>query len=393
MNSVPRISDHARLSILIHFGFLLTGIVTTMLGPLLPFLSSTWELNDAQAGALFSLQSGGSLLGIAASTYLTPRGGFARSLALGAGLMATGVAGLSLGSQVVGMASILVYGSGLGITIPGVNVLSAALNPRRQASALNILNSVWCLGAFAGPTLIATSLQRKSLPIFLLVLAGLLIGASLWYWREGASRSGELGRAPKGPAGTTAKARGTGAWLIGLLLFLYVGVETSTWGWIATYARRLGVTQGDWAWLQSTFWLAILLGRLLSPVALKWISGPKLVLASLSLVVAGTAELILVSQVGALMLGAGLAGAGMACIYPTTVAAYADRYGSQDSRASGVVFMLAILGGAVIPWLVGFLSDLSGSLRAAMLIPVTASLAMIGIQTLLIRTHPTGSAT
>ncbi len=363
-----------------------------MLGPLLPFLLSSWQLSDAQAGALFSLQSGGSLLGILASTYLTPRSGFARSLGLGAALMATGVAGLSWGSSTIGMASILVYGSGLGITIPGTNVLSAALNPRHEASALNIVNSVWCMGALVGPTFIAMSLQRKSLYLFLLVLAGLLLATSLWYWREGTTGAGGIGRVPKGPSDETANGRGLDAWLIGLLLFLYVGVETSTWGWIATYARRLGITQEDWAWLQSTFWLAILVGRLLSPLALRWISGPKLVLSSLVLVLAGTAVLILVPQVRALMVGAGLAGIGMACVYPTTVAGYSDRYGSGNSRASGVVFMLAILGGAVIPWLVGFLSDLSGSLRTAMLVPVAASLAMIAIQIRLLRTHPKESS-
>lgn len=383
-------SERGRLSLLIHFAFLLTGIVTTILGPLLPFLVSRWSLSDAEAGSLFSLQSGGSLLGIALSTYLTPRAGFVRTLALGAGLMATGMTGLALGSQVLGMASIPVYGIGLGIMIPGVNVLSTALNPSRRAAALNLLNSLWCTGALLGPGLVAVASERDALPAFFGTLVLLLVVTTLWYWFEASGGCADLGRV--GPRVSVDEApperRGISAWLIGVLLFLYVGVETATWGWIATYARRLGVSEGEWALLQSVFWLTLLAGRLVSPLVLRHTEGTKLVLASLVLVLAGTSELILVSQIGPLMVGAAMAGAGMSCIYPTSVAGYTDRYGSRNSRASGVVFALASLGGAVIPWAVGFLSDFSGNLRAGMLIPVVASCAMIGIQIILVRTRP-----
>ncbi len=48
---------------LIHAGFILTGMVTTLLGPILPTLSSKWSLDDLRAGYLFTAQFLGSIYG------------------------------------------------------------------------------------------------------------------------------------------------------------------------------------------------------------------------------------------------------------------------------------------------------------------------------------------
>ena len=39
-----------------HAAFVLTGTVTTLLGPLLPVLATRWALEDASAGLLFTAQ-------------------------------------------------------------------------------------------------------------------------------------------------------------------------------------------------------------------------------------------------------------------------------------------------------------------------------------------------
>src|SRR5436305_2086282 len=39
-------------TVLLHIDFLLTGIVMTFLGPMLPILAARWSLNDSAAGAL-----------------------------------------------------------------------------------------------------------------------------------------------------------------------------------------------------------------------------------------------------------------------------------------------------------------------------------------------------
>ena len=51
----------------LYAAFVLTGIVTTLLGPVLPVLVSWWGLDDGDAGVLFVAQFAGSMLGSAIS--------------------------------------------------------------------------------------------------------------------------------------------------------------------------------------------------------------------------------------------------------------------------------------------------------------------------------------
>jgi fucose permease len=60
-------------------------------------------------------------------------------------------------------------------------------------------------------------------------------------------------------------------------------------------------------------------------------------------------------------------------------------YCAAARRLGGIVFALASLGGSALPWLVGFVSKHSGSLRIGLLIPFFCPLLMIGILLLLRR--------
>ena len=51
--------------VLLHGGFLLIGVVVTLLGPILPMLATKWSLDDAELGLLFTAQFRGSIIGCA----------------------------------------------------------------------------------------------------------------------------------------------------------------------------------------------------------------------------------------------------------------------------------------------------------------------------------------
>ena len=53
--------------------FLPIGIVTVLLGPMLPTLSARWSLNYAQQGALFNAQYFASTTAVAISGWLVSR--------------------------------------------------------------------------------------------------------------------------------------------------------------------------------------------------------------------------------------------------------------------------------------------------------------------------------
>ena len=91
---------------LLYAGFVLTGVVNTLLGPILPALSAKWFLTDSQAGWLFTAQFAGSILGVLLSSRFVVRWGSRVSLVLGYGMMSAGVGSLGLGVWEMGLLSI-----------------------------------------------------------------------------------------------------------------------------------------------------------------------------------------------------------------------------------------------------------------------------------------------
>src|SRR5207253_9109895 len=75
-------------TLLVHAAFVLTGVMTTLLGPMLPVFSARWTLSDSQAGYLFTAQFASSILGVAISSVLVQRFGYRLTLVLGLGLVA-----------------------------------------------------------------------------------------------------------------------------------------------------------------------------------------------------------------------------------------------------------------------------------------------------------------
>ena len=155
-----RDASHRLARAVIYCGMMLTGMLTTLLGPLLPVLSARWSLADAQAGYLFTAQFAGSMAGAVLSGLLLPRRGFRFSLVLGFALTASGAFPLGMGSWTVGLLAVFGYGVGLGFTIACTNLWVAENNPERRSSALSVLNFTWGAGAVVCPFLFAVLHSR-----------------------------------------------------------------------------------------------------------------------------------------------------------------------------------------------------------------------------------------
>ena len=111
-------SSNRKLVLAGQIAFLPTGILTTLLGPMLPILIARWAMNDTQAGNLFLVQFLAALVGVQLSGVLLARWGFRPAFLSGLLLMACGVATLYMGSLWLGLASVAAYGLGLGLIIP-----------------------------------------------------------------------------------------------------------------------------------------------------------------------------------------------------------------------------------------------------------------------------------
>ncbi|MGH9509258.1 MAG: MFS transporter [Terriglobales bacterium] len=365
---------------LIHAAFVLTGVVTTLLGPILPVLTARWSLNDAQAGYLFAAQFLGSMAGVALSSFLVPRRGYQRSLVVGLATMAGGVGTLAIGGWSLGLASVFGYGIGLGITIPTANLFIAGANPGRRAAALNLLNLAWGVGAISWPALASFFFDRDQFRAPLLGLSLALGAASIGIAyvpfvlaERGIKQARSL---PKLDGPRTRQL----ALLLGALFFLYVGTENALGGWVASYAERFGnAPRSGWMLTPSAFWGALLLGRAAAPSVLRHLSESAHGLAGLVMATLGVSVLLITDAFPVMITGAALAGFGLAPVFPFAVSILSEHYGSLATRVGGAAFAMGGLGGATLPWLVGFQSAQWGSLKTGLLVPLVATLAMIGL--------------
>lgn len=379
--SLPEAVSQTRIIYIAHVGFVLTGVVTVMLGLLLPSLSLKWSLNDAQAGNLFTAQFIGSVLGASASSRLTLRFGKVALLGVGFVLMALGVAGLNLPTWAGGVGSILLYGITLGLTIPTINLLVSESFPQRRASALNILNLTWSAGAVATPFVLSPLLRNESpkFSLYGLAFAIALIGLLVFNFRGRLSR--ETSEQAAHESTHLSRASKILFSLIALLFFIYVGAENAVGGWVASYAFRLDAASSSlWTLTPSVFWGALLLGRALAPTFLKFVTTERLILYGILIANVGVGVLLLTKSLPVLFVAVFLTGFGFAPVFPSLVALLPQCFGKSAARISGYFFAVAPFGGATIPFLTGWMSNRFDSLRVGLTVAALCCVLMFALQ-------------
>lgn len=373
------------LLLLVHAGFVLIGIVTTLLGVIMPALAARLNLNDAQSGALFTAQFAGSLLGTLVSGFLWRRFGFLPVLFAGLTAMTGGVFGLGRANWRIVLPCIFINGIGIGLTIPTSNLLVARLNPDRQAAALNILNFAWGAGALLSPTFFGWLGTRRDIRLPVNLLAVSLLSTAFCFLLFSLLPLAPLAFTNSETALSATDApkiwRTPFAILTVVLLFLYVGSESSLGGWLAAYSLRLAASETTlWTPATLAFWSAFLLGRLFAPLGLRGVNASVYVLLSLLAAALGMVLLLATGQIIFVTVGAICAGFGLAPVFPTALAEFTKRFGARGAHAANWLFIAATLGGASITWSVGYFSNVFGSLRAGFFVIFFCCLLMIGLQ-------------
>jgi FHS family glucose/mannose:H+ symporter-like MFS transporter len=371
----PESGRLGRAGVAVGSGFLLTGVVSVLLGPIIPELRSGWNVTQAQAASLFVAQFTASSIGAVVSGF-----NLRRSLAGGYLLVGAGLAGLATGGWSLALPALCLMGLGLGLVIPASNLFVAHRNPGSRSSSLATLNFVWGLGAVSSPLLIAGLRDLKPLEEILAGLAAVaaLTGLAVWLCvTDDASPGAPATPREGGPAG------GASLGFLGLtaaMLFLYVGTENAVGGWLVTLPDDLGSDRSAASlFIGSGFWGALLLGRAITPWVLRLRSEATTYKLFLTLATAGTLLLVLSGSRAHLAAGALLAGLGMAPLFPFTVSMLAAATAATRSRTAGWVLACGGLGGAALPWLTGRLGDGTGTLHHGFLVPLAGLIGLAAI--------------
>jgi FHS family glucose/mannose:H+ symporter-like MFS transporter len=379
--TIPERTTNSRTSLMavLFIGFILSGIATTIVGPMLPVFIRKWTLDDGQAGFFSSVQFLASLVGTVVSGAWMAWRGYRPSLVAGYAFIGYGLATLNANTHANALAATAAFGLGYGLITPGTNLYVAEAGGARSASLLNLLNFTWGIGAMACSPLIAMALRNNRLHGLLIGygIFGALLALALLFARFGAEKHEKHLE----NAGTASRAVGRRVTIaMAVLFFTYVCMETSIGVWSAEYSRRIANGISNLTTLAPMFFYSgLTAGRGLAPLVLLSVSEGPLVLAALSLTALGTIVIIFSTTLKVTITGVFLAGLGCASIYPIYIAWLSRWYGARAKRIGGILFALASLGGSAGPWLVGTFSKYSGSLRVGFAVPLLSALLMICI--------------
>jgi MFS transporter, FHS family, glucose/mannose:H+ symporter len=374
----PTHSGTLREWVILHLSFVLIGVITTLLGPILPYFSHTWALTDAQAGFFFTSQYFFSTLGVILTSLLLPRFGFSRVCAAGFAAFTLGFLFLGLSPWIFSALMVGVNGFGYGLTNPSINLRATQLPSKNTAAAVTFLNFSWSLGAVLCPFLVAALVPRAHVHGFSLVIAAcaaLLVVAYLVL-----RHSSETTRAPA----TYPLAE----WLVRLripqampllwLFLFYVGTEVALGGWVASFEKRLpGMSSVTLVIAPSVYYGALLFGRGVATLAFRHVSQLAISISGLLIATAGAAVIAISHSAPTLYVGSAIAGFGLAPQYPIFVTWLAAIFHKDANWIGALFFSFSGIGGGAIPWLVGIVSATTHSLRAGLFLPLAVCFLMV----------------
>ncbi len=369
-SAITEMQGHRNLLVLLFAGFVLSGIATTIVGPMLPIFIRRWSLDDGQAGLFSTIQFLAGLGGTLASSAIAAWRGYKPALVLGYALMGGGLACLNANTHSVALTATAVFGLGYGLITPGTNLFVAELGGAKSASLLNQLNFAWGVGAMICSVLIAFALKHNAISILLAATA--LFGGILVVGLSFTSFGVQKHEKDVHAKGAVLPAAGLGITIaMAAMFFIYVAMENGIGFWSAEF-----------------FYAGLTSGRAAAPLVLKTLHERKLVLGALSLEAAASVLLITSRTLPVATTAVFLAGLGCASVYPIFIAWLSRWYGARAKKIGGILFALASLGGSAGSESIGVVSKFSGSLRAGFLVPLACAAILIFL-TLLLRRQTT----
>ena len=356
-----------RSLVVLHPVFALTGVLHAVGGAILPSLASRFHLSDSASGLLFLLYFAGTSIGA-----LLCRGNYARLLWLGFAAMICTCTGVVVAPRPLLAPVFLLLGISVGVPMSAVTLFIGRNFPDRCAPMLTFLNFSWSIGALAAPLIAARVLlhhdYRTAYVLFAIASAVAAIACAL------VLRDGPEPVRPSRDQGTNTPA----VYLVAVFAFaafLQVGIENTVAAWLPTYALRLAGSGIVLAAASSSFyWAGFLSSRGFASLLLLRTPPMRVFRFAIALGFASALLLDFAPSIGLRNFAMFLLGTALAPTYPLVLAGFFAR--AQQTSDSRWILFTAGFGGSVLPWIAGFVSSQTGSLRAGMLIIPAALLLM-----------------
>lgn len=341
--------------------------------------------------------------------WVMTRVGYRNGLLIGLGLYAAGAFLFWPAAEARAfwffLAALYIIAAGLAFLETAANPLITVMGPARTAAQrLNLAQSFNGFGAFIAPfiggAMIFSGVEHTAdelasmtgaqveayrisealavqMPYLGLGLLVLLLALAVWVTRfpqvdeEAAKTPGDAG---SGKLKSTTLRRAIVA------QFFYVGAQVTIWSYFINFAQDMvGVGEMQAAHLLGYSLMAFMAGRFAGTALMRYVE-PGRMLVVFGLIAAALCGLAMVTSGWTAVIALGLTSFFMSIMFPTIFALGIAELGAQTKLGSSLIIM-AIIGGAVFPPIVGMIADQTGSLQIGMAAPLVSFLvvALFGI--------------
>lgn len=364
------------------------------------------DLSRGQAGLIQTAFYGGYFFGAIPAALFMKRFGYKNGILFGLCLYFIGAVlfypAAEIRQYLPFLLALYIIAFGLAFLETAANPYVSALGAEKTAPArLNLAQGFYGLGAFLGPFLGSLFIlsgvefseaevkaltpleleayrasEAQSVQMPYLVLAGCIALLALVIARAKFPRiAGDEAAEVKVPISHLFRHRHL---VLGVMAqFCYVGAQVSIWSFFIDFAIDVapGATERSAAQLLSFGFIALMVGRFAGAVLMKrWAANTLLTISAL----------IAIVMCGIAMFASGWIAVGafwlttlfMAIMFPTIFSLGISGLGPLTKFASSAMIM-AIVGGAVFPPVMGFVADMAG-IQASVIVPIVGFVVVLG---------------
>jgi fucose permease len=373
-----------------YWGFVVLGVANTILGPaLLPILAE-FHISPSGAGPLFLASSVGYVLAVLIGGPAGDHWNRGLVLRAGAAVMCFGLAILFLSPfWLVLVAGLCVLGIGGGVIDSGTNALmNDVAPPDGHAREQSLLHSFFGIGALLGPLLIGAflALHASWRGAYAVNLAGAVVLVVMFSRLRLPSRSST--RQHVSVRSVLALGLTPFVLVMALMMGVYVGAELLLGDWSAAYLQDVhGLSKVAAATSVSLYWGGLAVGRLLSALATRWLTGGELLLITCVLSLVACFALVAAPNAPIALIALTFCGLGFAAVFPLVMAVAGEVYPEVAGSIAGLLIAAATIFGSAVPWIGGVMVQYFDA-RAALAISIPAGVVMFALAVVIVRHRP-----
>lgn len=362
-------------------GMAVYAIPMTMIGPALPSMKSSFNLDLATVGVLGAISLLGGLFSLLGGA-LADRYGSVTVFLLG--YMLISVAACLLGLATIWAAvplGLFIMSLAGSCAEPAMNSMVSVAYSTKRATALNVLHVFWSVGAFTGPLLgsilIATTGSWR-FPYLVSAFIGTLFFLLILAIRRRLTPMHKDGSPASIRRMNWKVSESTNLPLVFLIPFFYCGAELGSNVWLPSFLILYRHWQTvDAGLVLSLFWASMAVGRLGLARVSERIEYRKLILISGSISLASMFFGISMDPPIAVVALWCVTGFCFGPVFPVIVAWASRCLPENTGLSSGVVGTVATIGAMISSWLIGVIAQIFTMREGMMLLPTLTLMMLI----------------